>query len=133
MIKKKVYFVLGVLFFGIGIFGYYMPVVPGTIFMIIAAYFFMHSSDKFYNKIVNHPVYGFPIKNYIERNHISVKAKFIILGSMWLATLATVYFLPSMAYLTAIGFIDYILLINIKYIGIALAGIGTIVVLRAKS
>tara|TARA_Y100001970_G_scaffold59598_1_gene75884 strand:+ start:619 stop:1020 length:402 start_codon:yes stop_codon:yes gene_type:complete len=133
MIKKKVYFVLGVLFFGIGIFGYYMPVVPGTIFMIIAAYFFMHSSDKFYNKIANHPVYGSPIKNYIERNHISVKAKFIILGSMWLATLATVYFLPSMAYLTAIGFIDYILLINIKYIGIALAGIGTIVVLRAKS
>tara|TARA_Y100001970_G_scaffold160056_1_gene195830 strand:- start:38 stop:439 length:402 start_codon:yes stop_codon:yes gene_type:complete len=133
MIKKKIYFALGVLFFGIGIFGYYMPVVPGTIFMILAAYFFMHSSDKFYNKIVNHPVYGSPIKDYIENNRISIKAKFIILGSMWLATLATVYFLPSMVYLTIVGFLNYLVLINVKYIGIVLAGIGTLVVLRADS
>jgi len=133
MIKKKIYFLLGILFFGLGLFGYYMPVVPGTIFMIFAAYFFMHSSDKFYGKIVNHPVYGSPIKDYVENNRISLKAKFIILGSMWMATLATVYFLPSMVYLTSIGFLNYIILINIKYIGIGLAGVGTLVVLRAKN
>ena len=133
MIKKKIYFALGLIFFGLGIFGYYMPIVPGTIFMILAAYCFMHSSDKFYGKIVNHPVYGKPIKDYVEHNRISPKAKIIILGSMWAATLGTVYFLPTMTYLTIIKMLNFILLINIKSIGIGLAGIGTLVVLSAKN
>ena len=133
MIKKRIYFALGMLFFGIGIFGYYMPVLPGTIFMILAAYFFMHSSDKFYNRIVNHPIYGFPIKDYIENNRISLRAKFVILGSMWLATLATIYFFPPMAYLSKLEVVNALFLINIKYIGLFLALIGTLVVLKAKN
>ena len=50
-IKKNIYLVLGFIFFGIGLFGYYMPLIPGTIFMIISAYCFMNSSEKLYNKI----------------------------------------------------------------------------------
>ena len=132
MIKKKFYLTLGFLFFGIGIFGYYMPVVPGTIFMILAAYCFMHSSEKLYDKIVNHPLYGAPIKGYIEKNHISLKSKFIILGSMWAATLCTVYLTPEMRYTSSLTLFDIPIVFNIKVFGIILAIIGSIVVLRAK-
>ena len=132
MIKKKIYIALGSLFFGIGLFGYYMPVVPGTIFMILAAYCFMHSSEKLYNKIVNHPLYGSPIKSYIEDNFISLKAKFLILGSMWIATLCTVYLVPAMRYPTSLALFDIPIVFNIKIFGILLAIIGSIVVLRAR-
>ena len=61
-ITKKLYYVFGFAFFLIGLLGYYLPVLPGTIFMIIAAYFYMHSSDRLYKKITSNPYYGNPNK-----------------------------------------------------------------------
>ena len=132
MIKRKIYLIFGFIFFGLGLFGYYMPVLPGTIFMILAAYCFMHSSKTLYNKIVNHPIYGNPIKDYIENHFISLRAKYIILASMWGATMFTVYITPSMRFPTSLTFFNLSVTINIKIIGIVLAAIGTFAVLRAK-
>ena len=121
-LKKRVYLILGFIFFGLGIFGYYMPLIPGTIFMIISAYFFMNSSQKLYNKIVNHPFYGKPIKQYVEHNVIPLKSKIIILVSMWGATFITLYML---------SYIDFSL--TIKLLAILLSILGTIVILRTKN
>ena len=126
--KKKIYILLGSLFFTIGLIGYYMPILPGTVFMIIAAYFFMHSSDTLYRKITSNQYYGEPIKQYIEKHIISMKAKIIILASMWLATIVTIYITPPLI----IPFF-YETELNFKIIGIILAIIGSIVVLRAKN
>ena len=101
--------------------------------MIIAAYFFMHSSDRLYLKIINNPYYGSPIKNYIENHIIPIKTKIIILLSMWGATLITIYLTPIMRYPISMNFLNYNFYINIKIIGVLLALIGTIVVLRAKN
>ena len=95
-ITKKLYYVFGFAFFLIGLLGYYLPVLPGTIFMILSAYFFMHSSKKLYVKIINHHSYGFPIKQYLEKNVISLKSKFIILISMWTATIFSFYFISNL-------------------------------------
>ena len=126
--KKKIYLIIGSLFFAIGLIGYYMPILPGTIFMIIAAYFFMHSSDRLYKKITTNPYYGSPIKNYIEKHVISVKAKILILSSMWCATIITAYVTPPL-----ITPFFYGTTLNVKIIGIILALIGTVVILRAKN
>ena len=126
--KKKIYIIIGSLFFAIGLIGYYMPILPGTVFMIIAAYFFMHSSDRLYKKITTNPYYGNPIKNYIEKHVISVKAKILILSSMWCATIITAYVTPPL-----ITPFFYGTTLNIKIIGIILALIGTVVILRAKN
>tara|TARA_Y100000994_G_C15521419_1_gene371773 strand:+ start:52 stop:429 length:378 start_codon:yes stop_codon:yes gene_type:complete len=95
-IKRKIYFAIGAIFFCLGIIGYYLPVLPGTIFLILSAYFFMHSSKKLYKKIINHPNYGFPIKQYIEKNVISLKSKIVILVSMWVATTFSFYLIPNL-------------------------------------
>ena len=126
--KKKIYIIIGSLFFAIGLIGYYMPILPGTVFMIIAAYFFMHSSDRLYNKIITNPYYGNPIKNYIEKHVISVKAKILILSSMWCATIITAYVTPPL-----ITPFFYGTTLNVKIVGIILALIGTVVILRAKN
>tara|TARA_Y100001958_G_scaffold158231_1_gene155492 strand:- start:429 stop:815 length:387 start_codon:yes stop_codon:yes gene_type:complete len=126
--KKKIYIIIGSLFFAIGLIGYYMPILPGTVFMIIAAYFFMHSSDRLYKKITTNPYYGSPIKNYIEKHVISVKAKILILSSMWCATIITAYVTPPL-----ITPFFYGTTLNVKIIGIILALIGTVVILRTKN
>ena len=126
--KKKIYIIIGSLFFSIGLIGYYMPILPGTVFMIIAAYFFMHSSDRLYKKITTNPYYGSPIKNYIEKHVISVKAKILILSSMWCATIITAYVTPPL-----ITPFFYGTTLNVKIVGIILALIGTVVILRAKN
>jgi len=121
-LKKRIYKILGLIFFGLGLFGYYMPVFPGTIFMIIAAYFFMNSSDSLYKKIVNNPIYGSPIKQYVENNIISIKSKLVILLSIWIATFFSMYILINVKYSLAL-----------KIIGITMSAIGTFFVLRAKN
>ena len=119
--KKKIYIIIGSLFFTIGLIGYYMPILPGTVFMIIAAYFFMHSSDRLYKKITTNPYYGNPIKNYIEKHVISVKAKILILSSMWCATIITAYITPPL-----ITPFFYGTTLNVKIVGIILALFGTV-------
>tara|TARA_B100000700_G_scaffold103666_1_gene117049 strand:- start:8598 stop:9005 length:408 start_codon:yes stop_codon:yes gene_type:complete len=132
-IKKAIYIIIGSIFFAIGLFGYYMPVVPGTIFIIISAYFFMHSSDRLYNKIVNNSLYGKPIKQYLENNVIPFKTQVIILLSMWGPILITLYLTPSMRFPLEIQLFNIDININLKILVIMLSAIGTIVVLRAKN
>ena len=133
LITKKLYFILGFTFFIIGLLGYYLPILPGTIFLIISAYFFMHSSQKFYNKIVNNPYYGRTIKLYIEDNIISVKSKVLILLSIWIATLITI----SVNILTNFSFnfniLGLDLTLNVKTIAVLISAIGSIFVLRTKN
>ncbi len=132
-LKKIIYVILGFIFFSIGILGYYMPVLPGTIFLIISAYFFMHSSDKLYNRIINNPIYGNPIKQYIENHIIPFRTKIVILLSMWIATITTIYITPVLLLPIKLETFNIDYSINIKILGIVLAAIGTIVVLRAKN
>ena len=86
-----------------------------------------------YNKIVNHSIYGNPVKQYLENNIIPFKTKVVILLSMWAATLITIYITPSMKFLLKLEAFNINLMVNIKILGIILAAIGSIVVLRAKN
>ena len=103
----------------IGTLGYFLPVLPGTIFMILAAYCFLHSSETLYKKVVEHPTYGHPIKQYIENNHIAKGSKVIILLSMWAATLFSVFYINLHLYFNILTIILSIL--------------GSMMVLRANS
>ena len=133
LITKKLYFVLGFTFFIIGLLGYYLPILPGTIFLIISAYFFMHSSQKFYNKIVNNPYYGRTIKLYIEDNIISVRSKVVILLSIWIATFITINVNVLTNFTFNFNMLGMDLIINIKTIAVVISAFGSIFVLRTKN
>ena len=117
--KKNIYLVAGIIFMSIGTLGYFLPILPGTIFMILAAYCFLHSSDKLYSRVVNHPNYGPPIKEYVENGRIAKKSKVIILLSIWVASLISVFYINPHLYL--------------KILTIFLAIMGSVMVLRAKN
>lgn len=90
--KKSVYIWLGHLFVGIGFVGIVVPLMPGTVFFIIAAYFYARGSKKFYNWLVNHPSIGMHIKNY-QAGKITLKGKIISISSMSIAILISIFVL----------------------------------------
>ncbi|CUS85673.1 hypothetical protein JGI3_01926 [Candidatus Kryptobacter tengchongensis] len=86
---------LGFIFVGLGILGAFLPVLPTTPFLLLAAACFARSSKKFYNWLLNHKVFGSYIKNYREQRAITLRGKIISLSVMWLVMGYTAFFAVS--------------------------------------
>lgn len=61
---RAVYWVLGFVSLGVGIAGYIVPVLPGTVFVLLASYFFFRSSERMYLWVMNHRRFGSTVRAY---------------------------------------------------------------------
>ena len=57
-VARAAYGALGFLFLGLGIAGIFIPVLPTTINIILAAFFFFRSNDRMYQYLMTHPTFG---------------------------------------------------------------------------
>ncbi|MFD1198157.1 YbaN family protein [Brucella gallinifaecis] len=79
--KRILYLCLGFLMVALGIIGAILPVMPTTIFIILAAWFFARSSPKFEARLLADPRFGPMIIKWRERGAIPPRAKlFACLG-----------------------------------------------------
>ena len=108
----------GWIFVALGIIGIFVPLMPTTIFFIIAAACFARSSQKFYNWLIYHPKFGKFIRDYREQRGMPLKSK-IVAVSMMLITIGS----------SAIFFTDKIL-IRILLAAVALGVSSYIISLR---
>ena len=93
---KSIYMLFGYIFMGLGIAGFYLPLLPGVLFLILAAYCFMRCSHKYYNRIINNKFYGSYVKNFIEYKIIPKKIKIIIIIFIWsFSSISIFYFFES--------------------------------------
>ena len=56
---------IGSIFVGLAIIGIFLPGLPTTPFLIVAAYFYIRSSNKLYNWLINNKFLGIYIKGYL--------------------------------------------------------------------
>ena len=75
--KKIVYLILGHLCLILGIIGAFLPILPTTPFLLLAAFLYSKSSTKLHNWILNHKYLGPPLKDWQERGVIGIKAKIL--------------------------------------------------------
>ena len=72
----------GGFFLGLGLLGVVLPVLPTTPFLLLAAGCFARSSPRLHRWLLDHPVFGPPIRNWEDNGAISRKAKRLAVGSM---------------------------------------------------
>ena len=70
----------------------FLPLVPTTAFLLLAAACFTRSSDRLYKWLMYHPILGSYIRNYREHHAITVRAKVMSLGVLWVGIGATALF-----------------------------------------
>ena len=88
---KKLLTFLGFLSLALGIVGAFLPILPTTPFVLLAAGLFAKSSEKFHKKLLEHKVFGELIRDYQEDKSIPLYAKVISISTMWASILFAVF------------------------------------------
>ena len=70
---------------GLGIVGVFVPILPTTPFLLLAAACYMRSSERFYRWLLSNRVFGAYVRNYIEGRGMPVRIKVFTILLLWLA------------------------------------------------
>lgn len=89
---KWLLIVAGSFFLVIGTIGIFIPILPTTPFLLLAAACYARSSKRFYNWLINNKLFGSYIKNYREGKGIPIKVKIYTVSLLWLTILFSVFF-----------------------------------------
>ena len=119
MVKKIFYKPLGFLFLGLAGLGIILPILPGTPFLLLSAWFFARSSEKWHRRLLNSELFGPLIRNWEEQRCISRGTKAVALTSMIIAGGASVIFGVEET--------------SLRILGLVLMAVGSATVLSIKT
>jgi uncharacterized membrane protein YbaN (DUF454 family) len=118
-VKKSLYKPLGMLFLVIAIAGVLIPILPGTPFLLLSAWFFARSSEKWHQRLLDSELSGPMIRSWEENRCIGCRTKIVALVSMVGAGGASIFFAVEAPWL--------------KLLGGSLMALGTLTVLSIKT
>lgn len=81
---RIIYFCLGWVMVALGLIGAVTPLLPTTIFLILAAACFARSSPRFETWLLEHPTFGKTLRNWRATGAISRPAKLMACAGMTL-------------------------------------------------
>jgi uncharacterized membrane protein YbaN (DUF454 family) len=84
-VQRLVLLGLAWIFLASGIVGIFLPLLPGTFFLIIAAALFTRSSPRFEAWLLDHPRFGPPVRRWRARRAIPRRGKVLALASLVLS------------------------------------------------
>ena len=76
--------VIGTLAVGLGVLGIFLPLLPTTPFLLLAAACYARSSPRFYHWLIHHHWLGEYIRNYRENRAMKLRAKVAAIVLLWL-------------------------------------------------
>ncbi len=89
---KWFYISLGTLATGLGFVGIFVPVLPTTAFLLLAAWCYVRSSERFYNWLLGNRMFGKYLTSYLEGRGVPMKTKILSLSLLWITILSSVIF-----------------------------------------
>jgi uncharacterized membrane protein YbaN (DUF454 family) len=84
-IKKIILFIAGCIFVTLGAIGIFLPVLPTTPFMLLAAGCFSISNKRFEEKLKRNRYFGSYITNYQDHSGIPLKIKIRAITFLWIS------------------------------------------------
>ena len=89
----------GILCVTLGLIGIFLPLMPTTVFLLLAAACFARSSERFHRRLVEHPVLG----PYIAQSRgMTRRQKITAIAVLWLSLGATMYWTAAAVWLRAL-------------------------------
>lgn len=78
--RRTVYLVAGFMLVGLAVLGIFLPLLPTTPLLLLAAACFSRSSERWHQWLLNHRTFGPIIRSWHERRCIPRRAKMISVG-----------------------------------------------------
>ena len=101
---RYLYFISGVLLVAIGVIGIFLPILPTTIFLILASACFIKSSSRANEWLRNHKVLGMYIKNYQDKTGLTIKSKIFNITFLWIMISVSALFFTELLYIRLLLF-----------------------------
>ena len=117
--KRTLYKPLGFVFLGLAILGVVLPLLPGTPFLLLSAWFFARSSETWHRRLLANEISGPMIRNWEENRCMALRAKIVALVAMLGVGGASILFAIDPLWL--------------KVLGIGLLAVGSVVVLGIRT
>jgi len=117
---KYLYLISGFILVAIGVIGIFLPLLPTTIFLILASICFLKSSPKANDWLRNHKILGGYIDNYQNKTGLTLNAKIANIITLWTSISLSAFLLTNELYIRiilltiAIGVTTHLLMIKTK-------------------
>lgn len=112
---KWLYIFFGTLALALGGIGIFLPLLPTTPFLLLAAALYFRGSERLYNWLLNHKHLGPYIRNFREYKAIPLRAKIVSVSLVWGTLLycslfvVSQWWLKTLLILLAVGITCHIL------------------------
>lgn len=94
-VRKALLIFFGTVCVGLGVMGMFLPLMPTTVFLLMAAYCYSRSSDKFHDWLLNNRWLGKYIKNYKSGQGISIRQKVTTIAILWASIGFSIWFVGA--------------------------------------
>lgn len=118
---RAVFAGLGLICVGFAIIGVILPGWPTTIWLLIAAWLFSKSSNRFYNRVLNHRIFGPIVRDYRAGNGVPARIRLIAISSIVLFAGSSAFLLIGQGW------------IRLAIVACAMFGIGFLTGLPTRS
>jgi len=98
-IRRYLFVVLGTLCVVLAGVGIILPVLPTTPFLLLAAFFYARSSERFYNWLLTNRWFGEYIRNYREGRGIPLIHKIVTILLLWMTIVYAAWFVIGVLWL----------------------------------
>ncbi len=111
---RVTYFLLGLFSLGVGLVGVLVPLIPTTGPVLLAAFFFARSSERYYNWLLNNRRFGPAIRDYQAglgiplRSKIVAVATIVVTFSITMALVVTATLWRALLIVLALGIVTFI-------------------------
>ena len=99
-IRKALLIFAGTMCVALGVLGMLLPLLPTTVFFLMAAYCYSHSSERFHNWLLNNRWCGAYIKNYKSGKGISIRQKVSTIAVLWASIGFSIWMLSATFWVT---------------------------------
>ena len=91
-VLKALLVLAGTICVALGVIGIFLPLMPTTVFLLLAAACYARSSERFYQRLISHRYLGVYIRNSREGRGMRRRDKVVTLALLWVSIGVTLIF-----------------------------------------